>query len=88
MTDTREQRIKWTKIGSGIYWGVAPIGLAYRIERANRVEGVQFWDLKEFPNEDAEVGEYVDTGAFACLKRVAELEASCHAANISSEAVQ
>ncbi len=87
-SEQKLQRIKWSKISDGVFWGVAPCGLAYRIERANKVEGVQHWDLKEFPNEDAEVFEYVDTGPFRGMKRTAAFEATCAAVNRAREAAE
>ena len=62
------QRIAWTKIGDGHWWGVAPIGTAYKIKRVGRVMGETLWRLEEFANADAESGEPVDEGSLAAMK--------------------
>lgn len=79
------QKIKWSRIRAGVYWGVAPVGLAYQIERTGKVDGEWRWELKEFPNEDAETFEHVDVGTLRDLKNVAVLEAACHVLNIKRE---
>lgn len=80
-----KQKIEWTRIRDGVYWGIAPCGLAYEISREGKCDGVMHWALKEFPNEDAEIGEYVDVGPFGDLKRIAEGEATCAAINAARE---
>lgn len=81
------QKIKWSRIRNGVYWGVAPIGLAYEIERIGIADGEVQWQLREYPNADADTFENVATGPLRDLQRTAVYEAACHALNQTSEAL-
>lgn len=73
------QRIQWTKIRDGHYWGVAPIGLAYRVLKVGIADGAAVWRLEQFANEDAEHGAPLDEGSLQSLKRRAEQDATAAA---------
>ena len=79
------QRIAWTRLRPGHYWGIAPIGLAYRILKIGITESATLWRLEQFPNEDAETGAVLDEGPLQSLKRRAEEDAT-EAARAAREA--
>jgi hypothetical protein len=69
----RPQRIAWSKIRAGHYWGISDIGVAYRILNVGRQNGEIVWTLERFENEDAELGTPLDDGSLqACKRRAVE----------------
>lgn len=76
------QRIVWTRIRPGHWWGVSASGSAYKVLKTGRIADETVWKLEAFANEDAEHGEWLDEGPLAALKR----RAAQHAAESTLEA--
>lgn len=81
------QRIAWTKLKPGHYWGVAPVGLGYRILKVGMVDGSPLWQLEQFPNADAKHGTFIDEGSLAAMKALAVRLATVAATKLVRETV-
>jgi len=70
------QRIAWTKIKPGHYWGLSEIGPAYRVLSMGRQNGEAVWRLERFENQDSEYGSAIDEGSLHLCKRRAVEDAT------------
>lgn len=73
------QRIAWDKLRPGHYWGVAPCGLAYRIQKIGSE-----WRVDRFENADAEYGTILDEGSLAAMKAAAGRDATAATATLET----